>query len=94
MSDSSNFTFKDYFSDFGQTRSDIPCLGPGQIGWAALMVMLPALAALIIHQSKIDWPVVKTTLLLYAVAFVIYGVIHYVRAGYEVYERMRRTTSC
>jgi len=50
--------------------------------------MLPALG-FIIHQSKIDWPVVKTTLLLYAVAFVIYGVIT-TSAGYEVYERMAK----
>jgi hypothetical protein len=57
-----------------------------QIAWGAIMLIAPVFAVYLIHGSKIDWPIIKTTLWLYGAAFGIYSGIHIARAVWKLHQ--------
>jgi hypothetical protein len=55
-----------------------------QIFWAALMVVCPGLAALVIRKVHVDWPLLFTSTCLYAMAFGLYALFHIARAPWKI----------
>jgi|SRR5581483_1774965 len=62
-----------------------------QIGWPLIVLgFTPILAALWLHRS-IDWPLFWTSVVFYIIALILFGLVHFIRAGWLVYQSHEAT---
>ena len=85
MANPPNGTFWSYYGKFWkQFYLDAAPWARDNIGWGMVMLIAPPLAAYIQRQMPIDWPMVRTTLWIYACAFGAYAAVHIVRTPWRL----------
>lgn len=86
-------TFRDYCKQLW--KDHLRHAGPwarDQIAWALLVtIALPILAALAVHR-RIDWQLFWTAVLFFFVAFLLYSLGHFIRAGWKTYKDQETKT--
>jgi hypothetical protein len=61
-----------------------------QIVWPAIVTLSIAVIT-VMYNRKVDWQIVRAGLMLYAVAFVAYGLLQFIKAGWMLHREQEKT---